>query len=78
MPKYNTDTCYDTGEECNLVIFGDKTINNYINEKVRRIKRELSIDVVVDSVNNNQIMLFPCFIFLHKTEMRLLKTGVWL
>jgi len=44
---------------------------------MKRSRRELSIDVVVDRdiFQNNQITLLPCFTFISKTGMGLPKTG---
>jgi len=59
-----------TRKKRNYVIFKDKSINNYTNEKKTGACREPSIDVVVNR-DINQITLSSCIICVPKTSMRL-------
>jgi len=45
---------------------------------MKKSRRQLSINVVIDRFffKNNQIMFFPCFIFMLKTDLGLPQTGL--
>jgi len=62
------------GESVSWLFF---TINLSTSMSIKRSRRELSIDMIIQRgiFKNNQIKLFPCFTFI-PTSIRVPKTGV--